>query len=133
MSCLWNVLFMKFPVYEISYLWNVMSMKCPVYEMSCLWDNLSVKCLLCNVVKNSPMFYISCLWNVLSLKYPVFFKFLLFSMKCPAPVIYCLWNILSEISRLLCNDMSYLCLYVLSTKCREWNFYEMRYMKCPVY
>ena len=32
--CLWNILSMKCPIYEMSYLWNVLSMKCPIYEMS---------------------------------------------------------------------------------------------------
>ena len=40
-SCLWNILFMKYPVYEMlfmkCYLWNViyemLFMKCPFYEM----------------------------------------------------------------------------------------------------
>ena len=36
MSCLRNVLSIKYPVYEMSCLWNVLSMNCPVYEMSCL-------------------------------------------------------------------------------------------------
>ena len=31
---LWNVLFMKYPVSEISCLWNVLSLKYPIYEMS---------------------------------------------------------------------------------------------------
>ena len=45
--CLWNVLSMKCPIYEMSffeifYLWNVLSMIFPNYEMSYLC--LSIKC-----------------------------------------------------------------------------------------
>jgi len=54
MSYLWNVLSMKWSIYEISvyemtfyemsFLWNDLSMKCPFYEMIYLW-NLR----LCNI------------------------------------------------------------------------------------
>ena len=134
MSCLWNVLCKKCPVYEMSCLWNVLSMKCPVYEMSCLWDNLSVKYLLCNIVKNSPIFYMYCLWNVLSLKYPVFFKFLLFSMKCHALKLsmkYPIWNIPSSMQwYVLWNVCLQNVVNEILMKCAIWN---VLFIKYPVY
>jgi len=62
---LWNVLSMKYPVYEMS------SMKCHIYEFLILWNILyemlyeipSMKC---------PIFEFLILWNVLSMKYPVY-------------------------------------------------------------
>ena len=34
MSYLWNVLYTKFPIYKMSYLLNILDMKCPNFEMS---------------------------------------------------------------------------------------------------
>jgi len=88
MSCLWNALSMKCPVYEMSCLWNILSMKWSINimsnsEMSCLWNILSMKWSI-NIMSNSEMsvYEMSCLWNILSMKYTVY-------------EIYCLWNILS--------------------------------------
>ena len=35
---LWNVLSMKWSIYEMSFLWNDLSMKFPFYEMIYLWN-----------------------------------------------------------------------------------------------
>ena len=85
-SCLWNVLSIKCPVYKMSCLWNVLSMKFPVYEMSCLWNVLFIKC---------PVYEMSCLWNVLF-------------MKCPVYEMSCLWNVpKQDISVVLIKDTLY--------------------------
>ena len=60
LHCLWNVLFMKYSIYEMSYLWNVLSMKC----LSMKW--LPMKCL----VYEMTYLWNDFLWNVLSMKCP---------------------------------------------------------------
>ena len=85
MSCLWNVLSMKFLIYEMSYLWNiylwnvhiwnVLSIECPYLKFSLYWMS-SMKCPIYWMSSMKCLiFEMSYLWNVLSMKYP--------SMKCP--------------------------------------------------
>ena len=78
--CLYNVLSMKFPVYEMSCLWNGLFMKCPAHEMSCLWNVLSMKCL------SKKCLSMKCLsMKCLSMK--------CLSMKCPVHEMSYLWNV----------------------------------------
>ena len=62
-KCLWNFLFIKFPLSEMSFMRNILSIKFPIFEMSYLWNVLP---------KNCPIYELSCLWNVLSIKYPFY-------------------------------------------------------------
>ena len=79
MSCVWNVLFMKCPVYEMSCQCNVLLMKCHVNAMSCLWNVMSMQCPVyeissqCNVLlMKCHVNAMSCLWNVMSMQCPVY-------------------------------------------------------------
>ena len=86
MTCLWNFLSMKCPVYEMSCLWNVQSMKYPNYGMCCLWNFLSMNC------PAYEMFYeISCLWNVLHL-------WNILTIECPVCEMSGLENVYQYIS-----------------------------------
>ena len=67
LPCLWKI----FSVYEMSYLWNVLSMKFPIYEMSVY--EMSVYEMSVYEMSFYEMFY---LWNVVSKK--------CLSMKCPS-------------------------------------------------
>ena len=49
MSCLWNVLPLKFSAYEMSSAMKWLPLKCPAYEISCLWNVLLRYVLLRNV------------------------------------------------------------------------------------
>ena len=37
------VVWLKWPIFEMTYLWNDLSMKWPIYEMTYLWNDLSMK------------------------------------------------------------------------------------------
>ena len=82
MSFLWNILSMKYPVYELSCLWNILS---SVYKITCLWNILSMKWW--------PVYdEMSCLRNVLSMKC-LFKECTIFKMSClcPIPVLRLGW------------------------------------------
>jgi len=105
MSCLWNVLSLKCPVFEMSYLLNVLSLKCLIYEISChgmschgmschemscygmSCHEMSCHGMSCHEMSSHEMschsrkwsiYEMSCLENVLSMKCPI-----LLSIKLP--------------------------------------------------
>ena len=76
--CVYQILSVKCPVWEMLWLWNDLSMNCHVYEMFCLWNIIFMKCLLCEI---------SCLWNVLSVKCCLFIVM---------PIIYYFYELLCQ-------------------------------------
>ena len=128
MSCLWNVLAMKYAnfemsclwnghVYEIWHLWNVLFMK-----WSCLWNMLSLKC---------PVYEMSCLWNVMSMKYANFEMSCLWNMlslKCPVYEMSCIWNVMPM--KYAIFEMS--CLWDGHVY-EIGNLWKVLSLKCPVY
>ena len=128
--CLWNVMSIKCPIYEMS-----LSMKCPIHEKSYPWNVLSMILLyMKSLSMTSPIYemslYMKCLinemsylwhcylwkvflWNVLSMKSPINEKFL--SMKC----LY-LWIVQSR--NVFINEIFYL-----------WNVLSMMYDECCIW
>ena len=75
LSCLWNDLSMKWPIYDMNFLWNVWSMKLPImnwpiYAMTYLWIDLTMKWPIYESMK-CPIYKMTYLWNDLSVKWPI--------------------------------------------------------------